>query len=136
MLMSIALKKYLLTLFGLFLSSYFYTLSGSAHDTSASVKGLESSGFCCFQNEVGRWPKISNEDVSRIRDFVKIYTEKNEEESVKPAVPGICINNYFTSFYIRPAKATFQNVKTQLPVFAHWFYSSSQRFSILRVWRL
>ena len=133
-------RKYLLTVCILLLTSYGWLYAISNQEFSIISHGKTQifpaySGFC---HEAISQASITKKSVSGRKANSAIYYEEKEEECSRFFVlktftePGARLNGLSPKTFRR----FFPGVKLVLPTCEHWFYTSSQRFSILRVMRI
>jgi len=135
-----ALKKYLLTICILLLNGYGCLHAFSDPDSASyTAHGiLANSLFSAFCDDPSIHSSIFTKAVSDRKDNPHIYYEETEEKIGKLFFLRTYTEsgNYFTTFFSKVSGRFFDDVKTPLPVFEHWFYSSSHRYSALRVLRI
>ena len=137
-----ALRKYLLTICILLLNGYscLYAIPSKDSASNSAVNVEKNSLYPDFCNHSTVQALISKQGLSSGKENPCIYLEEKEKEeecfkliSTKTYSES---GNYFTPFRTKISWGFFGNVKNRLPVYEHWFYSSSHRFSILQVIRI
>lgn len=137
-----ALRKYLLTICILLLNGYscLHAISNQDSTCNSTVNAQKSSVYSDFCNHSTVQTLISKQGLTSRKENPCIYSEEKEkEEECFKLVSTKTYNesgNYFTAFRTKISWGFFCNVKNRLPVYEHWFYSSSHRFSILQVIRI
>lgn len=134
------LRKYLLTLCILLLNGYssIYAKSCQNYIFDSSINNLKNSQNFNFALSKNYQTPAIGSSLSDQKENYKICSEKNEEEIDKlvSLKTFTAVSNYFSALYTHSSRCLFSQTKTHLPVFEHWFYSSSHRYDILRVLRI
>jgi len=135
-----ALKKYLLTLFILLLNGYSCLDARTGQDFvfHASVNFPQNTELVNAGNALDHQAFATDFALFDQKENFKICSEKNEEESDKLIFlkTFTAVSNYFTTLNSQSFKGLFIEKNNRVPVFEHWFYSSSHRFGILQMMRI
>ena len=130
--------KYLLSICIVLFSAYCFFHAGAVLNGSKPGFVSESNTLLSFNSAANGQQKITTKATPVSGDFIKICTEKNEEEIGRPVFSRAYTHSsiYFTSVQARSVQVLSFNFRKQLQDFAHWFLSSSHRFGALGVLRL
>ena len=137
-----ALRKYLLTICILLLNGYscLYAVPNQDSVSNSTVNVQKNSLYPDFCNHSTIQALISKQGLSSGKGNPCFYSEEKEKEEECFKLVSIKTynesGNYFTAYRTKISWGFFCNVNNRLPVYEHWFYSSSHRFSILQVIRI
>ena len=133
-------RKYLLTVYILLLTSYgwLYAISNQDFCHFPQEKSQNDTAYFGSCRDAITQASVTTKAVSPKKENPRICYEEREEECGKLfynkayTQPG----NYFTAFSPKTFRSSFSKIKLVEPSCEHWFYTSSHRFSILRVMRI